>query len=79
MILRAFRVMEGMTQGKLAERLGIARTRLSEMERGKRPVSTELAGRLAEIFGAPRHTFMINGDSQPLEPLARCRQEPVGQ
>jgi addiction module HigA family antidote len=58
MILRGFRAMEDMTQTELAEKLGIAQTRVSEMENGKRPISVRMARHLAGIFGTSYKTFL---------------------
>jgi DNA-binding XRE family transcriptional regulator len=58
MILRGFRGMEDITQTELAEKLGIAQTRVSEMESGKRPISVKMARHLSEIFKTSHKTFL---------------------
>ena len=58
MILRGFRNLEDMTQAELAARLGIAQTRVSELESGKRRISLKIAKQLASIFGASYKSFL---------------------
>ena len=48
--LAGFRHREGMTQVKLAERSGIPRRHISEMENGKRPIGKLNAKKLAETL-----------------------------
>ncbi|WP_217897586.1 helix-turn-helix domain-containing protein [Fibrobacter sp. UWH1] len=45
------------TQAQLAEKLNVAVQNVSEMERGKRPVSRKMAVKLGEIFGCAPSTF----------------------
>ncbi len=56
-IVRGLRVKEDITQEELAKRLGIAQTRVSEIESGKRPVSRNMAKRLAETFNVSPRMF----------------------
>lgn len=56
-ILRGFRIREDITQEELAKRLGIAQTRVSELESGKRPISRNMAKRLADVFHTSPKTF----------------------
>jgi addiction module HigA family antidote len=57
-ILRGFRVREDITQEELAKRLGIAQTRVSELESGKRPISRNMAQRLADVFHTSPKVFV---------------------
>ena len=57
-VLRGFRGRDEMTQLELADRLGIAQTRVSEMESGKRPISVKMAKQLAEIFETSYKVFL---------------------
>ena len=57
-ILRGYRGRDDMTQLELAEKLGIAQTRVSEMESGKRPISRRMAQKLAEIFRTSYKAFL---------------------
>lgn len=56
-IVRGLRVKEDITQEELAQRLGIAQTRVSEIESGKRPISRNMAKRLAEAFNVSPRMF----------------------
>jgi DNA-binding XRE family transcriptional regulator len=58
MILRGFRIMEGMMQKELAEKLETAQTRVSEMERGKRTISINMSKKLAKIFNTSYKCFL---------------------
>jgi DNA-binding XRE family transcriptional regulator len=57
-VLRGFRGRDDMKQGELAEKLGIAHTRVSEMENGKRPISVKMAKQLAKIFDTSYKAFL---------------------
>ncbi|MBI5520657.1 MAG: helix-turn-helix domain-containing protein [Desulfovibrio sp.] len=48
--LTGARYREGMTQVELAERTGIPRRHISEMENGKRPIGKQNARKLAEVL-----------------------------
>lgn len=58
MALRGLRTKEGITQKQLAEKLGIAQTRVSEMENGKFPISKAMAKRIEDAFGMPYKLFL---------------------
>jgi DNA-binding XRE family transcriptional regulator len=58
MILRGCRGRDEMTQKELAEKLGIAQTRVSEMESGTRSISVKMAKKLAEIFETSYKVFL---------------------
>ena len=53
MALRGLRGREDLTQAELAARLGVSQNAISEMENGKRPISTKMAKRLGEEFNLP--------------------------
>ncbi|MDR2696152.1 MAG: helix-turn-helix domain-containing protein [Deltaproteobacteria bacterium] len=57
-VLRGFRGRDDMKQSALAEMLGIAQTRVSEMESGKRPISVKMAKQLAKIFDTSYKAFL---------------------
>jgi DNA-binding XRE family transcriptional regulator len=57
-IVRGLRVKEDITQEELAKRLGIAQTRVSEIESGKRPISRNMAKRLGEAFNISSRAFI---------------------
>lgn len=48
--LRGLRAREDITQGEMAERLGLRQHHISEMESGKRPITLEMAKRIGEEF-----------------------------
>ena len=56
-VVRGLRVKEDITQEELAERIGIAQTRVSELESGKRPISRNMAKRLAQAFNVSPRMF----------------------
>ncbi len=58
MLIRGLRGKNGMTQEALAEKLGIAQTRVSELESGKRSISLAMAKRLASVFSVTHKMFL---------------------
>lgn len=58
MALRGLRGKEDITQAELAARLGVSQNAISEMESGKRPISTKMAKRLGEEFNLPYKVFL---------------------
>lgn len=56
-VVRGLRVKEDITQEELAKRLGIAQTRVSEIESGKRPISRNMAKKLADAFNMSSRAF----------------------
>lgn len=48
--LRAYRLREGLTQGQLAKKTGIAQGHISEMERGKRAIGIQSARTLGKAL-----------------------------
>jgi DNA-binding XRE family transcriptional regulator len=58
MLIRGLRSKNEMTQEELADRLRIAQTRVSELERGKRSISVAMAKRLAEVFSVTYKIFL---------------------
>ena len=57
-VVHGFRVMEGITQTELARRLGVKQHRISEIENKKRPITIEMAKRLAKVFGTDYRAFL---------------------
>jgi DNA-binding XRE family transcriptional regulator len=57
-ILNGARLTFELTQKQLADRLGIKPHHISEMERGKRPISRKMAVKLGKIFDMPAKTFI---------------------
>ncbi len=56
--LRGARQMHDLTQRELAERIGVAATHISEMERGKRPIGKSMAKRLAAALQTDYKVFL---------------------
>lgn len=62
--LRAIRLALGMTQAEMAEQIGISRTFIGLMERGKKPVSQRTA---AAIHAArPRRSNHVPNETDPI-------------
>lgn len=59
--VKAGRGLRGWTQKVLAEKLGVSVQNVSEMERGVRPVSRKMAGKLGEVFGMDPAAFFSFG------------------
>jgi len=58
MVLAGFRLKEGLTQTELAARMNISQNRVSDMEKGKRPISKAMAAKLGELFSMPHQAFL---------------------
>ena len=57
--LKIYRDNRGWTQAQLGEKLGgLPRQHISNMERGLRPISKNMAKRLAQIFEVPPSKFI---------------------
>ena len=56
--LAGIRCRENLTQDEMAKKLGICRSNLSAMERGKRPIGKDLAKKIAAIFGGSYKSFL---------------------
>ncbi len=60
-LVRRHRLMAGMTQQELADRVGVTRQTILSIEKGKYTPSVALALCLAEVFGASVETlFQLN-------------------
>lgn len=51
--LKEYRVRENMTQGELADRVGVRRETIGNLEKGRYNPSLVLAWRIAKVFGVP--------------------------
>ena len=57
--MKVYRELKGMTQSRLGELLeGIPRQHISNMERGRRPISLNNARKLASLFDVPLDRFI---------------------
>ena len=68
--LKAGRVKTGLTQMEAAKRLGVSQPYLSQLEKGERPVTQELARLAARVYRLPATTLPIP------EPVADDAVEP---
>jgi DNA-binding XRE family transcriptional regulator len=57
-ILQGFRYREGLTQKQLADAVGVKQNHISEMERGTRKISLNMAKRFAEFFHTSEKAFI---------------------
>jgi DNA-binding XRE family transcriptional regulator len=56
--IRGLRDREELTQAQLAEKIGVKRHHISEMENGKRPIGKEMAKRLAYALHTDYKLFL---------------------
>lgn len=56
--LRGLRAREGITQKQMAEALNIRQHHISEMEKGTRPISLEMAKRISKTFDISYKVFL---------------------
>ena len=56
--LRFYRTMQNLTQIQLAEKLGVAKQFISDMERDYKPISRKMAKRLAALFSIDAGRFI---------------------
>lgn len=57
-VLRGARGLAELTQAQLAEKVGIHKTNLSEMERDKRAIGKDMARRLGKVLGLDYKVFL---------------------
>lgn len=57
--LRLVRVFHDLSQTALADRLGISKSYLSEIESGKKTVTLELLEKYAEVFNMPASSLLF--------------------
>lgn len=57
-LLRAIRLGEEMSQIEFANKLGISRSNLCDIEKGRRFISSELAEKFAERLGESKEQFI---------------------
>jgi DNA-binding XRE family transcriptional regulator len=56
--IRGLRYRENLTQAQLAEKIGVKRHHISEMENGKRPIGKDMAKRLSEALHTDYKVFL---------------------
>lgn len=72
--LRLIRVYHDLKQAELADKLGISKSYMSEIEKGVKSPSVELINKYAEIFGMPASSILFfseNMDKPMAETTAR--------
>lgn len=57
--LRCIRVFHDLKQGEAAEKLGVSRSYLSEIESGSKEATLQLVQRYAEVFGLPASSILF--------------------
>lgn len=74
--LKAGRVKAGLTQMEAARRLGVSQPYLSQLEKGERPVTPELARLAVAVYRLPATALPIpeNGAGEAIEPGLLARQ-----
>lgn len=58
-ILKLARTFQGLTQAEVAAKLGLAKSYVSEIEAGKRPVSLQTIRRYAKLLGVPASSLLF--------------------
>jgi len=56
--LRGLRAREDLTQKQMAEQLGVRQHHISEMEKGTRPITLEMAKRIGQTFDISYKAFL---------------------
>lgn len=57
-MVKGLRGREGITQKEMAERLGVRQHHISEMEKGVRPITLEMAKRISKTFNISYKVFL---------------------
>ncbi|MBR3861114.1 MAG: helix-turn-helix transcriptional regulator [Oscillospiraceae bacterium] len=75
--ITVLRKERGMTQGELAQMLGLAQSTLSQYEAGTRRLPTDKAERIADVLGVPMETMFTKAETPDhhiqIEVEVRCR------
>ena len=75
--VRALRRREGLSQKKMAERLGISASYLNLIEHNRRPLTAPLLIKLAQSFQLDLQTFSTDGDTRRLADLREALSDPL--
>ncbi|WP_348980451.1 short-chain fatty acyl-CoA regulator family protein [Polyangium sp. 15x6] len=75
--VRALRRRENMTQGQLAERLGISPSYLNLIENNRRPLTAPMLIKLAQLFELDLSTFGTGGDASIVSDLREAFGDPL--
>jgi transcriptional regulator with XRE-family HTH domain len=71
--LRLAREQAGLSQGQVAKMLGLHRPSVSEIEAGRRKVSTEELTQMAHIYGVSTSWLLDDSDSTEMVDQARVK------
>lgn len=71
--LKTLRQYHRLTQSDLAEQLGISRSYLNEIERGRKEPSLEILSKYAERFDIPLSSLMLFAEQSQSPKLDRAR------
>ncbi|MDI1476150.1 helix-turn-helix transcriptional regulator [Polyangium sp. y55x31] len=75
--VRALRRRENMTQGQLADRLGISPSYLNLIENNRRPLTAPMLIKLAQLFELDLSTFGTGGDASIVSDLREAFGDPL--
>ncbi|MDC0746292.1 helix-turn-helix domain-containing protein [Polyangium mundeleinium] len=75
--VRALRRRENMTQGQLADRLGISPSYLNLIENNRRPLTAPMLIKLAQLFELDLSTFGTSGDVSIVSDLREAFGDPL--
>ncbi|UQA55646.1 helix-turn-helix domain-containing protein [Polyangium aurulentum] len=75
--VRALRRRENMTQGQLAERLGISPSYLNLIENNRRPLTAPMLIKLAQLFQLDLSTFSASDDARTISDLREVFGDPL--
>lgn len=75
--LKFIRMKRGISQGDMAEMLGLSQTNLSNMESGKTAVTTQNLFKLSEVFKCKISDFFIDFDTEAAEIVEKTTEVDV--
>lgn len=67
--IRALRRMRGVTQQALAQRVGLSRTSVTNIELGRQPVTVEMFYRITAALGFACHVKLVPIQAEPVRTL----------
>jgi transcriptional regulator with XRE-family HTH domain len=75
--IRALRRMRGVTQRALAQRVGLSRTSVTNIELGRQPVTVEMFYRITAALGFACHVKLVPVQDDPVRTLWADVQDAV--
>jgi len=74
--LKVFAIQHSLTQGELAQQLGVTREYLNRIINGQQQLTSSMIGRFAAAFGfAAAETVFGNGSANPQSEKPPCPQQ----